>query len=205
MKRPGFLGCALGILFLFSHRLLAQNPSPPFQTGAAYLLPQTIFVGDAGRLVVPLGPVFASIEPFVLETPGKLPETPDLVIRRIELERRGAGARLLIDFIPYAPGNLAFPPLELYSLSGASAGTRPMDRYCLRALRRRSLPSLALRRWPFLSLPLPLRFRGRIFWFMEPLSWFWLFFSWGLKAVFGAGVILGIFGNICAAGIFCGA
>ena len=99
-------------LLLFPLRVMAQDPSVP------YLLPQTIFVGDQGRLVVPLSQVFAGVEPFVLEAPAKLPEAPDLVIHRIELERRPGFSRLLIDFIPYAPGTLTFPPLEFLS-SGA--------------------------------------------------------------------------------------
>jgi len=105
----------LGALFLFTPQLQAQDHSVP------YLLPQTIFVGDPGRLVVPLGQVFAGVEPFVLEPPAKLPEASDLVIHRIELERRPGGSRLLIDFIPYAPGTLVFPPLELQS-----TGTEPL-------------------------------------------------------------------------------
>jgi len=99
-----------GFLFtvlLFPPGLHAQNPP--------YLLPQTIYVGDSGRLVVPLSQAFRSIEPFVWDTPEKLPESSDMVIRRIELEHRGTGSRLLIDFIPYAPGTLSFPPLEFLS------------------------------------------------------------------------------------------
>ena len=96
--------------------LAAQEPSAP------YLLPQTIFVGDSGRLVVPLSQALLgvdpqSLEPFVLETFGILDVSPELAIRRIELERRGGSSRLLIDFIPYAPGVLSFPPLDLYSLN----------------------------------------------------------------------------------------
>lgn len=131
MKRPVFCQvCMWGILLLVSPQLPAQNPSPqsgassvqPSRTEAAYLLPQTIFVGDSGRLVVPLDQTFAKVEPFVLDTPDKLPEAPDLVIRRIELERRGGSSRLLIDFIPYAPGILSFPSLEL-----AAPGAIPLS------------------------------------------------------------------------------
>ena len=104
-------------LFLFTPRLLAQEQQAP------YLLPQTIFVGDPGRLVVPLGRAFAEVAPFVLDTSGdlqnpdplvqKLPAIQDMVIRRVELEHRGGVTRLVIDFIPYAPGKLSFPPIEL--------------------------------------------------------------------------------------------
>jgi len=104
-----WLALFFGALFLFPAGLQAQDTSAPF------LLPQTVFVGDAGRLVVPLGQAFAGVEPFVLETPETLPESPDLVIRRIELERRGGTSRLLIDFIPYSPGTLSLPAMELFS------------------------------------------------------------------------------------------
>jgi len=70
-------------------------------------------VGDPGRLVVPLGQAYAGVDPFVVE--ANLPETPELTIRRIELERRGGLSRLLIDFIPYVPGLITFPPLEFLS------------------------------------------------------------------------------------------
>jgi hypothetical protein len=78
-----------------------------------YLIPRTIFVGDRGRLVVPLGPAFIAAEPFVRSAPEELPETADLVITRIELERWNGNARLSIDFIPYAPGILSLPALAI--------------------------------------------------------------------------------------------
>ena len=74
-------------------------------------MPRIIFVGDTGRLVVPLGEDFSAVEPFVVEDPENLPERPELIIRRIELERRG-GTRLLIDFVPFTPGTLYFPSLD---------------------------------------------------------------------------------------------
>ena len=84
-------------------------------TEAPYLIPQIIFVGDPGRLIVPIGRAFARVEPFVWDRPDKLSETSELVIRRIELERRGAVSRVLIDFIAYAPGTLYLPPIEFPS------------------------------------------------------------------------------------------
>ncbi|MCL2380653.1 MAG: hypothetical protein FWC64_03550 [Treponema sp.] len=96
----------LTILSLSPGLLPAQDAPAPF------LLPRVIFVGDPGLLVVPLDETFAAAGPFVLDAPGSLPETPELLIRRVELERRGGAARLLIDFTPFATGTLAFPPLE---------------------------------------------------------------------------------------------
>ena len=114
MKHLFFSLAFWGVLLLLPCRAGAQNPPPPVpRTETPYLLPQTIFVGDPGRLVVPLGQDYAGAAPFVLEAPEKLSQLPDMVIRRIELEHRGGGARLLIDFISYAPGLLSFPPLDL--------------------------------------------------------------------------------------------
>ena len=94
-------------MFLFSPDIQAQ-----VRTDMPYVLPHTIFVGDRGRLVVPLDPSFGEIAPFVLEGQNELPQTPDLQVLRIELDRRGGSSRLLIDFIPYAVGDLSFPALE---------------------------------------------------------------------------------------------
>ena len=108
--KKDFFHCSLILLFLFFSPLLSQaqtRPGPPF------LVPQTIFVGDPGRLVVPLGRLYSGLSPFVVEAPNKLPETSELLIRRIELERRGEFTRLLIDFVPYAPGTLSLPALEI--------------------------------------------------------------------------------------------
>jgi len=46
-----------------------------------------------------------------------LSETPELLIKRIELERRGGSSRLLIDFIPYVSGLVTFPSLEYISFA----------------------------------------------------------------------------------------
>jgi hypothetical protein len=111
MKRR--LVCFLAALaLLLPAGVSAQSPSRP---DAPYLVPQTIFVGDSGRLVVPLGQTLAGISPFIVDTPEKLPETHELVVRRLELERRSGVSRLLIDFIPYAAGVLELPGLEIYT------------------------------------------------------------------------------------------
>jgi hypothetical protein len=111
--------------------VLAAVPPSGAQEGVPYLIPQTIFVGDRGRLVVPLGQAFMAASPFVLSGGQAFPRTADLVINRIELEHRNGSARLLIDFIPYAPGILSLPaltvpvpgeaPLELTGLQALTA------------------------------------------------------------------------------------
>ena len=106
MKR--FL-CALLVLPLFP--LFSQTASG----GAGpYTIPQTIFVGDRGRLALPLGSAFSGVEPTVIQGP-LLPRSRDLVISRVELERRGTAVMLLVDFQAYAPGLLSLPPLEIAS------------------------------------------------------------------------------------------
>ena len=123
--------------------VFAQNTPPSLpRIDGPYLLPQTIFVGDQGRLVVPLSQAFMGIEPFVLEIHGEdlmssgkprngappntalintrgilesISNSSDLSIRRIELERRSLSIRLLVDFVPYTPGTIPFPVFEFYS------------------------------------------------------------------------------------------
>jgi hypothetical protein len=115
----GYILLITYLLFIFPSAIHAQT-----RTDVPYLVPQTIFVGDSGRLVVPLGRAFSRINPFILDVPEKLPETPELLISRLELERRSSGgARLLIDFIPYASGVLSLPDLEI---SSPGEGTEPL-------------------------------------------------------------------------------
>ncbi|GHV78373.1 hypothetical protein AGMMS49944_01640 [Spirochaetia bacterium] len=77
---------------------------------APYLIPQTIFVGDKGRLVVPLG--FGTGWNAGVKDAG-LPRSTDLVINRVELERRGNSFRLLVDFQAFTPGRIVLPPIEI--------------------------------------------------------------------------------------------
>jgi len=109
----------MGWLCFFASLVPAQSS----RTETPYLLPQTIFVGDEGRLVVPLGQAYAGAAPFVPQAAASFPFIPDVEIISIELERRAGQGRLLIDFIPYAPGVLAFPPLEFPPESGLPAIT----------------------------------------------------------------------------------
>jgi hypothetical protein len=104
--RAFVLGCCLN--FLPALALAQEAPEPPYQ------VPQTVFVGDDGTLVVPLGAGFAGAAAMVLEGPG-LPQIPDLVISRIELENRGGKPRLLIGFRAYVPGAIPLPPLVIGS------------------------------------------------------------------------------------------
>lgn len=93
---------------------------PAMLAGDAVQLPQRIFVGDPGRLLISLGQEFAGVQAFVLNSPEDMPETTDdLLINRIEMDRRGGNIRLVIDFIPFAPGLIQLPPIELTSQDGS--------------------------------------------------------------------------------------
>ena len=112
-----------------------------------YMLPQTIYVGDRGRLVMPLGPAFNDAQAFVIDAAGELPSVNDLVINRMELERRSGNIRLIIDFIPYAPGVFILPPVliplgnsEPLSLSGIEFAVASILTPESMALSRSALP-----------------------------------------------------------------
>lgn len=113
-----------------------------------YLIPQTLFVGDPGRLVVPLGPASRDFQPFIVEKAllKALNEQKDLVIQRIELENRGGQARLLIDFVAYAPGFLTLPDLPIPDLQSRGLSTAGLQVWIASLLTQESL---------VLSEPLP--------------------------------------------------
>ncbi|MDR3276005.1 MAG: hypothetical protein LBT11_02145 [Treponema sp.] len=90
--------------------------------GGSFQMPPIVYVGDPGRLVVPLGREFAGVPATVIVNPepgaaGTGAWPGGLEISRIELEPREDGARLLVDFRAYAPGTHALPDIEIASLS----------------------------------------------------------------------------------------
>lgn len=104
------------------------------QVHSPYLIPQTVFVGDKGRLVVPLGPVSLDFQPFIVEQVGGtkerlqagipgLSKNPELIIQRIELENREGHARLLIDLVAYTPGLVVLPELAIPELQSRGLST----------------------------------------------------------------------------------
>jgi hypothetical protein len=82
--------------------------------GKAYLVPQTVYVGDRATLVVPLPQGMAGTGGDAQLGP-ELQElsSPDIELRRVALERRPAGSRLLVEFSAFRPGPLELPPLEI--------------------------------------------------------------------------------------------
>jgi hypothetical protein len=101
------------LFFCLSGALYPQTAPAGDAAGPSYLIPQTVFVGDRGRLVVPVGVDFLKIPPLVIRNPVFLPEPENLKISRVELEHRGGISRLLIDFIAYAPGDFILPSIEI--------------------------------------------------------------------------------------------
>jgi hypothetical protein len=89
----------------FASRLFAQD--------GMYLIPQTMYVGDRGTLVLPLGLAYAEIEAIVITEEHLLPTAADIVISRIEVDKRIGVPRLLVEFQAYAPGLLELPSLNL--------------------------------------------------------------------------------------------
>jgi hypothetical protein len=101
--------------------ILPVFPVFPQDGDAPYLIPQTIFVGDKGRLVFPLGRDTDISAAGAVIQGADLPQSRDLVISRVELEQRGASVRLLIDFQAFIPGRIALPPIEIaFKENGAS-------------------------------------------------------------------------------------
>ncbi|MDR0473641.1 MAG: hypothetical protein LBH43_08245 [Treponema sp.] len=114
---------SLSALFFLAAVLITaqENLARDDQRSSSYLIPQTIFVGDRARLVVPLGQVFSKVPSFIRANPEFLYKTQeeraglrhDIVINRIELEHRSGIPRLHIDFVPYIPGVIIFPPITI--------------------------------------------------------------------------------------------
>jgi len=84
------------------------------------LIPPTVYVGDRARLIVALPSVSATDARGSVVVSDRLPETPDVTVLRVELEARGGSAVAVVDFIPFSPGTISLPPLEVgrVSLSG---------------------------------------------------------------------------------------
>ena len=115
------------VCFFSASFIQAQQLEPAlhyYQAQEVYLVPQTVYVGDRGRLVVSLGSAFIDAQSFILETREDLPVNlflmDDIVIQRIELERRGSNIRLFIDFVSFAPGVFILPPIAIPSSTSES-------------------------------------------------------------------------------------
>lgn len=79
----------------------------------ATLIPPTVYVGDRARLIVPLPSVSAPDARPTIVPADRLPKTSDVTVLRAELESRGGSVVAVVDFIPFSPGIVALPPLEI--------------------------------------------------------------------------------------------
>jgi len=88
------------------------------QASRAYLIPGQIYVGDPAALVLPL-PATQWIEDITLTrsnyfiSDSRFPSSENIEFKRIILERRPSGSRLIIEFTPFAAGVLEMPVIDI--------------------------------------------------------------------------------------------
>jgi hypothetical protein len=75
-----------------------------------FLVPQTVFVGDAGRLVVPLAGFAHAAGQTNATMTDRLPFNENVIIKRVEIDVRAK--QLLIDFTAFKPGVLEIPAIS---------------------------------------------------------------------------------------------
>jgi hypothetical protein len=85
----------------------------------AYLMPQTVYVGDMGRLTLHIE-AYSGMFPFIRENIPALSGGEALVISRLEMRKyedvrdpRKGYFQLLIDFTAYEPGKLSIPSFDI--------------------------------------------------------------------------------------------
>ena len=113
---PVFLLLVRMPVFLFSQPADNNALEITIHPRDIYMIPQTVYVGDRGRLVITPGSAFDDVPAFILQSPVEMPGVSDLVIDRIELEKRSS-IRLLVDFVSYAPGLFVLPPVKIPSVN----------------------------------------------------------------------------------------
>ncbi|MDR1231435.1 MAG: hypothetical protein LBK61_08545 [Spirochaetaceae bacterium] len=74
----------------------------------AFLIPQTVFVGDEGRLVVPLAGELPAAGIVITD---RLPFNENIIVKRVEIDVRAK--QLLLDFAAFRPGVLEIPRLDM--------------------------------------------------------------------------------------------
>jgi hypothetical protein len=88
----------LGIFVFIAAPAVSQEP---------YLIPQTVFVGDRARLVIPLGDGAIFEKNWVQS--ADLPASPDIHLHRITGEKE----HISIDFTAFTPGTIVLPAIEV--------------------------------------------------------------------------------------------
>lgn len=82
---------------------MADNDTP-----VPYQIPQTIYIGDAGRLVYPLDAYFFNQTDGVIAA-EQIGQSADVVVHRVELNK----GRLIVDFQCWRTGVVALPPVNV--------------------------------------------------------------------------------------------
>ncbi|MDR1362559.1 MAG: hypothetical protein LBJ35_00715 [Spirochaetaceae bacterium] len=83
-----------------------------FASNAMYQTPPVLYVGDKGNLVYPLD-VFTPLPDGELAFPDGLPRADDIIIHKIELDRRNR--RVIIEFQAFRTGAIQLPPIPFGS------------------------------------------------------------------------------------------
>ena len=99
------------ILILFIISTLVAHAQTKYSS--AYLVPQTVYVGDRATLVLPLSALAAEGEFSLGSESPVFPSLADVEFHRVALERRPSGSRLTIEFSAYAPGVFELPSFEI--------------------------------------------------------------------------------------------
>lgn len=83
------------------------------------LVPPSLFVGDRGRLIIPLKNSGSPGSPqnLVVDVADRLPQAKDVQLYRVELDERSSPPRMIIDFAAYVPGLVDFPKISIGSRS----------------------------------------------------------------------------------------
>ncbi|MCA1949222.1 MAG: hypothetical protein LDL24_01510 [Treponema sp.] len=81
---------------------------------SATQVPPQVFVGDKARLVLTLVPKGSSApRTLVIDVEDKLPQSKSIHITRIELDTHGKNPKMIVDFVPFEPGAILLPTLEI--------------------------------------------------------------------------------------------
>jgi hypothetical protein len=103
-------------LLLIIYYLLPITSLPAQTTSSQYLIPQVVYVGDKGVLVIPLENSILESKAFdsVIEAPAR---TEDIIVHRVTMERHGEKAQLLVEFTAYRTGIIDIPLIQIPGFS----------------------------------------------------------------------------------------
>jgi len=87
------------------------------QSNEGWLIPRTVFVGDNATLVLPLPPSLLPETGDTVLDAYSLLSTEDIDLRRVTLEKRVSGNRLLVEFTAFRPGLIELPLIEIAETS----------------------------------------------------------------------------------------